>query len=151
MKKKFDLLNQDFLFCKGLLPLLCKTYFSICHICPFVNQKKILKLKIKYVCIQKLKYSGLNVDHWLECDGWNISKFLGLYAMSYSSLVVYTINLLSLRKAMSQEVVNYSHCLKVDWQLNIVFCTNYEREKMQFRYFIYSNIQSEYRIVSHMH
>ena len=112
---------------KGCCPFCAK------HIFPFLtfvhlSTKKILIYKNKYVCIQKLKYPRFNVDHRLKCGGRNISKFLGLYAMSYSSLVLYSGNLLWLRKAMRQEAVNFSHCLKVDWQLNIVFCTNYERK-----------------------
>ena len=42
---------------------------------------------------QKLKYPRFIDDHRLECGGRNISNFIFLYAMSYSSLVLYTVNL----------------------------------------------------------
>ena len=48
---------------------------------------------------QKLKYPHFIDDHRLECGGQNISKFIFLYAMSYSSLVLYTVNLLWLKKS----------------------------------------------------
>ena len=35
---------------------------------------------------------------------------------------------------MSQEAVTYSHCLKVDWELNIVFCTNYKNNTILLGY-----------------